>query len=226
MTKRLISLILLTVLLMTPALPAAAEDFEYEGDEEYNAIHYGTPIGDAYVHTSNGKGLNLRSGPGTNQKVIASIPYGARVQYYEHLEKTWVKVSYNHKKGFVMSRYLTYDKPAPKPKPSTKPAAKPAGSPRENTLKDVFKGFAFVSYTAQVRPSSPGGFVHMRWAPSKATDPIRDYHQSDVLHVISQNNDWAQVVDPDTGITGFMMRSFLRALEGDGVGAPAASDDS
>jgi len=76
-------------------------------------------------------------------------------------------------------------------------------------MKEIFKDFTFISYTAQVRPSTPGGFVHMHWAPTKAADPICDYHQFDVLNVIAQNNTWAQVTDPATGFTGFMMRSFL-----------------
>lgn len=198
MNKRWISLALAALLLVLAMFSAAAF-----GGGEAGTWH-------AYVYTSNGKSLNLRSEPSTSSPPIATIPYGASVHLNDYIDKTWVEVDYNNYHGYVMGRYLTYEKPPPKPRPdpTPKPTPKPTSS-TQTSLKEVFKGFIFTSHTVQVRPSSPGGFVHMRWAPTKAADPIRDYHQNDELTVIAQNDTWAQVVDPATGITGFMMRAFL-----------------
>jgi len=211
MKKRWISLAL-TMLLVLATLPATA----FVGGEA-GTWH-------AYVYTSNGKGLNLRPEPGTNNPPIATIPYGASVHLNDYIDKTWVEVDYNNYHGYVMGRYLTYEKPAPKPKPDPKPKPTPKPDPKPpSSMKEIFRDFTFTSYTVQVRPTTPGGYVHMRWAPTKASDPIRDYHQNDDLIVIAQNNTWAQVVDPTTGITGFMMRAFLTDF---GVGgAPVGSGE-
>lgn len=207
MNKRLISLALAALLLAMTAFPVTALGTTMGG--EGSTWH-------AYVRTSNGKGLNLRDGPGTDYKVITTIPYGKSVHLNDYIDKTWVEVDYGSHHGYVMGRYLTYTEPSPY-KPTPKPTTKPSSGSGTSTtsLKKLFQNFTFVSYTAQVRPSTPGGFVHMRWAPTKASDPIRDFHQNDILTVIAQDSTWAQVVDPNTGITGFMMRSFLTDL---GVG--------
>ncbi|MCL2810582.1 MAG: SH3 domain-containing protein [Clostridia bacterium] len=190
MHKRWIAVVLAALMLMLAALSAAATD----------------AYGVAFVYTSNGGNLNLRDGPGTDYQVITSIPYGEAVRVNSYIGNSWVEVTYGNHSGYVMGRYLTFVAPPDKPKPNPPPAP-PTDS--LTSLKEMFKGFSFINYTVQVRPSTPGGFVHMRWAPTKASDPIRDYHQHDVLMVIAQNNTWAQVVDPDTGVTGFMMRAFL-----------------
>ncbi|NLV57924.1 MAG: SH3 domain-containing protein [Clostridiales bacterium] len=210
MNKRLISLALATLLILA-SIPVAALGSLGE------TWH-------AYVYTSNGKGLNLRQTPSTDLKPIATIPYGAKVTLHDYINKTWVEVEYGQYRGYVMGRYLTYDKPGPKP--TTKPAPNPTPKPSpdyQTSLKQIFSGFTFTHYEVQVRPSTSGGFVHMRWAPTKASDPIRDYHQNDVLTVIAQNKTWAQVVDPNTGITGFMMRAFLTEI---GVGGANSGDGS
>jgi uncharacterized protein YgiM (DUF1202 family) len=192
MSKNVISLVLATLLLSCAALPATAGD----------------AFGVAFVYTSNGGNLNLRPSPSTSLDPIGSIPYRSVVRVYGNIDSTWVEIDYGGQRGYVMGRYLTFTEPPAKPRPD--PTPRPTPRPDSLTsLSDMFKGFVFISYKAWVRPSTPGGFVHMRWAPTKASDPIRDYYQRDTLTVIAQNNTWAQVVDPDTGITGFMMRAFL-----------------
>gem|GEM_PF-554655 len=201
MRKKLISLALSMLLPAAAAISAAALG------GEAGTWH-------AYVYTSDGKNLNLRSEPNANNPPIATIPYGASVHLHDYIDKTWVEVDYNDHHGYVMGRYLTYEQPPAKPKPDPKPKVtpKPASAlPTQGSgsVNDLFRGFYFTSYTVQVRSSIPGGFVHMRWAPTQEADPIRDYHPNDALTVIAQNDEWAQVTDPLTGFTGFMMRSFL-----------------
>lgn len=207
MNKRAISLGVAVLLLVLTLMPLAAFAMTW----------------DAYVYTANGKGLNLRTGPTTNASIQRSVPYGATVTIIDMYDDTWAQVAYGGYEGFVMRRYLTYDKPGPKP--TVKPTATKSsgGGSSGGSVGHLFDGFQVTSYHVTVRPSSPGGFVHMRWAPTKDSGIMQDLHQGDELEVLAQNNTWAQVRIPSTGATGFMMRSFLTDI---GIGEGASESDS
>ncbi len=184
-------------------------------------------IGPHYVKTANGKGLNLRSAPTTEASVMLSIPYGSMViPNMDYNDGTWISVEYNGHYGYVMSRYLVSDRPGPaptpKPKPKPNPTPKPAPAP-DNTIATLFNGFAQTNYTVTVRPSTPGGTVHLRWAPTKQAGIMTDFHQGDTLQVLYENKQWAQVRHMETGVTGFMMRSFLQDT---GAGSTTPESDS
>lgn len=156
-----------------------------------------------YVYTSNGKSLNVRDYPSKDGRVISSLPYGSAVDVDEgFVGSSWAHVLLSGVDGYCMYRYLVDYKPGPKPKP-TQTASPTTGS-------DLYSGFTECYYNASVRPSSPGGFVHMRWAPSKNQRVHRDYYNGDTLLVIAQNGVWCQVYDEQSNRSGFMMASFLR----------------
>ena len=71
------------------------------------ASHGGTPSFTNYytIVLTRGSNLNMRSGPGSNYKVIGSIPNQAEV-YVLELYPDWALVYYNNKKGWVSSDYL------------------------------------------------------------------------------------------------------------------------
>ncbi|MEG1470830.1 MAG: SH3 domain-containing protein [Clostridia bacterium] len=196
MNKRAWSFFFAVVLLATMAFPFSALALDMD---------------DMYVYTSNGKPLNLRSAPITHaDNRVASIPYGAEVSIYEFVNKgTWAYVNYRGDMGYVMSRYLVAHKPNAKPTP--KPAA-----PTTDAGVVSFKNFAQVSYYALVRPSAPGGYVNLRWAPSKSMAVYDKMYDGQKLEVIAQNATWAQVRNVDTEAVGFIMRSFLTEM-GDGA---------
>ncbi len=203
--KRLISLALVSLLVVMLALPLTGVAMTWN----------------AYIKTGNGEPLRLRTGPTTEASVQTSMPYGAKVVILND-EGTWMQVSYNGYEGYCMKRYLSYEKPGPKPtakpKPGPKPTAKP--QPAGESLATMFNGFEMISYTAEVRPSTPGGIVHLRWAPTTKTGIVLDCHQGDQLEIISQNKTWAQVREPSSGAVGFMMLSFLSQVAvGDGSGS-------
>ena len=52
-------------------------------------------IGPQYVSTSNGKGVNLRTGPSKDCEILTSIPFGAMVDSYEYYDGVWAQISYN-----------------------------------------------------------------------------------------------------------------------------------
>lgn len=191
MNKKVTALVCAALLLVTMLVPMAA-------------LASATPTY-AYVYTANLGPLNLRADTSTSSALIGRIPYGRQVTVLDYYNNnTWVGVEYNGRQGYVMARYLVYSPPAPIP--TSNPGT---GS---SNLLNMFDGFQYTNYYVAVRPSSPGGFVHLRWAPSQQMGIMTDYYDSKQLEVLAQNNTWAQVRDADTGRTGFMMRAFLREI--------------
>ena len=156
-------------------------------------------IGPQYVSTANGKGLNLRSGPSKNYDVLVTIPFGTELTGIVYYDGTWVQASYKGYSGYVMSRYLS----------STKPSHKPTPTPTPSSKSISYKNFTPANYYVTVRPSTPSGFVNLRWAPSKSVAVQTIYYAGSTLRVLSQDDTWAQLYDESTGICGFMMRAFL-----------------
>lgn len=189
MKKRFLS-ILITLVLLSALFPASIALANFT----------------VYVYTSNGKTLNMRDFPTMNGNVIANIPYGTALEAdNDYVGTTWVHVFYGTLDGYCMSRYLVNSKPGAKPKPAQTTAPSQGSS--------LYDNFVACRYTAGVRPSSPGGYVHLRWAPDKSAKIRRDYYNEDRLLVIAQNNTWAQVYDEANAISGFMMRSFLHEMQ-------------
>ena len=155
-----------------------------------------------YVYTSNGKSLNMRDYPSMDGTVIGTIPFAAKVTVDEDfVGSSWVHVYYKNNDGYCLSRYLVTYNPGPKPQPTKTP------SPTQNG--GLYDNFASCYYTAYVRPSSPGGFVHVRWAPSKNQPVQRDYYNGSELVVIAQDGTWCQVYDEVNEASGFIMAAFL-----------------
>jgi len=191
MKKRVLSMLVLLLLLVSllPVVSASAL------------------IGPQYVSTSNGKGLYLRSGPSKDYSILTTIPYAAQLDSCEYYDSAWSSVSYNGYYGYCMTRYLSSTKPSSKPTPTA--------SPSGNT--DIsFKNFVKTNYYVTVRPSTPSGFVNLRWAPSKKTAIQTTYYAGEMLQVLAQDNTWAQVYDELNNTCGFMMRQFLSDA-GDGA---------
>lgn len=64
-------------------------------------------INDYYYINTNKSSLNIRSGAGTDFKVIGSVPKGATVYVYEIIGE-WARISYNGIVGWVAAGYLSY----------------------------------------------------------------------------------------------------------------------
>ncbi|MDD3410740.1 MAG: SH3 domain-containing protein [Eubacteriales bacterium] len=151
-----------------------------------------------YVYTSNGKSLNMRSYPSMDADIVTTLPYGAIVDVYSGWDETWAHCSYNGVDGYCKTRYLTASVPGVRPSPTSSPVS--AG---------LYDNFETCDFYATVRPSNPGGFVHMRWAPSKNQPIHSDYYYGSTLHVIADNGTWCQVIDESGNVAGFMMKAFL-----------------
>jgi murein DD-endopeptidase MepM/ murein hydrolase activator NlpD len=75
-------------------------------------------------------GLNLRAGPGTDQRVLAVIPNNATVKVTGRSpDGRWINISYNGQSGWADAEYLKRpDQPSSSPRPSASPAPQNPGA--------------------------------------------------------------------------------------------------
>ncbi|GLV63206.1 N-acetylmuramoyl-L-alanine amidase [Bacillus mycoides] len=60
-------------------------------------------IGDYYINAS---ALNVRSGEGTNYRIIGALPHGQKVQVISE-NSGWSKINYNGQTGYIGTRFLS-----------------------------------------------------------------------------------------------------------------------
>ena len=202
--KKLIGLMLAVMMLTGLAFAAVAES---QGSERY-------------VCTANGKGLNVRSSMSTTEdNVVATLPYGTKVFTYGNPQPGWTYVEIGNTSGYVMSRYLVKNKPAPYD-PSARPAEPAAKSGRNfdskaaTTVEQINSLLAAAKtvepYSVTVRPVRASGWVYMRWLPSKNAKLLATYGANQELTVIAELKDWYQVQDPSNGSVGFIYKSYIQ----------------
>lgn len=195
MKKRLILWCCLVLLFLGAVLPALASSNDIVG----------------YVYTSNGKELAMHKSPSSGSRDVAQLPYGAKVHIKQLVNNDqWAYCGYHGTFGYVQTRYLVSSPPAPYHASSS--SSSKSNSSQQEDLKSAFSGFRAQNYDVRVRSSTPGGYVNLRWGPSKQIAVQMRIDDGSTLHVLAHNSHWAQVQDPDTGAVGFMMRSFLSAL--------------
>ena len=205
MKKRLIAL--LTVLVLAAALiPAAVAEDDSVPD---SAGYY-------YVYTENGKGLNVRDTPAGD--IVGSLKYGTRIYcYYRDGGNGWALIDYKYNKPgygygtyacFISSRYLRKSKPEPR---NTEKASAATGTTDVATeINAEFRSAKkVIPFAVTVRPSRAGGWVNMRWAPSKSAEILATYKANEKLLVIKELKDWYQVEDQDTGDVGFISKQYV-----------------
>ena len=204
MTKRLVSLILIAVLaaMLIPALSAADS-------------YYGTQ----YVYTDNGKSLNVRSTPSTGDNIIGSLKFGEEVTVVELRPNGWAQILWEQNyygefgAAYVQSRFLVKYNPGSKP---AQPTAAPASDVTDYAKVFTSMNAEFrsarqtnVPYTVVARPSRASGWVNLRWAPSTEAERIATCKQGKELTVLAELKNWYQVQDPETGMIGFISRSYV-----------------
>ena len=160
-----------------------------------------------YVKT-NGGHLNLRDQPFMEGAVMARLPYGQRVDLIGYVDSNWAEIRVNLNgetlDGYVDKHYLSSHNPSGG---GDDPGYDGEGL---SELNRNYRSMSPVSpYSAYVQPSRGGGFVNLRWGPSKGTEVIERLYVDHVLTVIARGYEWAQVFDPETGYYGYIMESFL-----------------
>ena len=168
--------------------------------------------GTMYVNRANKKAIKMYN---ANDEVICTIPYRAAVETHSRskIDKERMEVGYNGHWGWVYSRYLSSTKP-PKDGESSKNNSSSKNSSKNTSVEtNVFSGMKSVQhYMVTVHPSTPTSYVNLRWAPSKNAKIRTTRYSGDMLRVIAENKNWAQVMDDSTGECGFMLKSFLEKV--------------
>lgn len=135
-----------------------------------------------WVTSKNGKGVNLRSGPSTENSSIGNYSVGTTASMIT-LGYTWSYIRVGDQNGYMMTDFLT--------------ANAPSGS---GNIVPVSSG-AYVF-------SANGKSVNLRNGPGLDRDVIRAYPSGTPLTVVTKGNDWYFV--QICGEYGYMMKSFIR----------------
>jgi len=143
----------------------------------------------AYVTSSNGKGVRMRTGPGTAYGVIDLYSVGTKVTILS-AGTYWHYISINGQKGYMMSQYVT----------TTKPSGSSSGNANTDTGVDV------TDYTAYVT-SENGKSVRLRKGPGKTYSPIGSYAVGTQVTVKSVTGSWSKI--SVAGVDGYMMSMYL-----------------
>ena len=151
----------------------------------------------AYVTSDNGKGVNVRKGPGTGHSVTFQAPYGSEITVLEHGKK-WDKIEQNGVTGYMQNKFITlslptgYSTAAPGVDTSPKPTATP-----------------FQPYTATVT-CPEGEKVNVRSKPYKSSAVMRldPGTTVQVVGVYAKDKAWVKVkID---GKEYYMKKEFLK----------------
>ena len=118
MIKRICSVSLALMLLMTAIVPLAA------------AADNGWLM---FVYTENRGSLNVRSSMSTGNNVVGKLDFGTAVQVYSFFG-SWALINYKNTNAYVMTRYLTYTQPTTPVTPTPAPAS-------DTSLNDINKEF-------------------------------------------------------------------------------------
>ena len=164
-----------------------------------------------YVRTNNGGHLNVRALPMVDGDIVGRLSYGDKVIVYGHYDDyVEIKAVNNNMWGYVAKRYLSSRKPAPIPSGDGSSGDGDA-SAAISSMNYQFRSMQPVgAYTVYVRPSRPGGFVNLRWAPSMEAEVQQRCYANYELEVMAVGNSWYQVRDVRTGSVGFIMKSFVQ----------------
>ena len=162
-----------------------------------------------YSCCSNGKPLNVRSGPGKDYPVISKVPYGQQIGVDHDLGNGWSEVYVGSQNiGYCMTGLMTRTQPGPyvPPTPSDPTIIPEAG------YNDLFNQARLVTpYTVTLYPTpNSGEAANVRWAPSKKATLLARYSAGAQVTVIAELGiNWYQVMDPATGAVGFVNAAYV-----------------
>ena len=185
MLKKLLSLglVLMTLLgLMIPMMSSASAD----------------AASTAFVNCSNGGKLNVRLAPITNAQIVTRIANGTKVEILNNAAPAgWAYVRETAKgtNGYVMTKFLS----------KSKPSKYMVTEPDRNFVRVATP----YTVTAKALNRKTVDSVGLRVSPNKSSAMIRRLHAGDQLQVIAIAKTWSQVVDPATGMTGYVANDYM-----------------
>lgn len=180
--KKILTAALIALMIMSLLVPMAA----FAGAD---------PGQNMWVNCRNGKSLNLRQSPSTGSGLIARLPCGTKVTVLEDAGNGWAKISAPHHTGYVMTKFLVASKPG-----------KYEITEQANTFSPVSPYMA----TAIAVKGHEDRSVGLRTMPNKDSKAFRHLAPGDEVQVIAQGKLWSEVIDPQTGRTGYVASSYLQ----------------
>ena len=191
MSKRLLALVAIMVMIMTMfAFATTASAWEWR-----------------YSHCSNGKPLNIRSGPGKEYSVLTKVPYGEQIGVDHDLGNGWSEVYVGSQNiGYAMTSLMSKTQPGP-----YVPPKKDETKTDTNTYNSLFSQAKLVApYTITLTTTQNSKVANVRWAPSKNATLLARYNAGEQLTVIAElGTKWFQVQDSDTGAVGFVNVAYV-----------------
>ena len=223
MNRKLLSLALALVLALGLAAAFAEAGIGTAATSGNSFSYLDESVMTMYVYTDNGQGLNVRSTPYVGDNIIGLAPYGTKMSVIRFLDNGWACVKWTQiGEAYVQSRFLQWFDPAPlvpvtpTPRPTAVPTVAPTAVPYYPVYTDTmaelnkeFRSARFIQhFVVSVRPARASGWVNMRWAPSKDAEVLSTYRSGSLLTVIAETDSWYQVMDQNTQVTGFMMKTY------------------
>lgn len=154
-------------------------------------------IGVLYVNAQAGDSLAMRAAPQADAAVVTTLENGTQVTLFSYVDSSWAYVAYRSYFGYCPLSDLsqTID-------------GEGGSTPAES--EDPYKDFKAVNDMAEVQPTSPTGFVNLRWAPSLEASVQTIYYAGEKLRVLATDGIWSQVYNETTHVCGFMMNIYLQ----------------
>lgn len=146
-----------------------------------------TNLGTGILNTD-GSSLNLRSGPGTSFRKVASIPANA-VLNITGIENGWYKTSYNGNEGYVSSDYITLSSP----------------SAAENTITKED------STTRTGVLNTNGSSLNLRSGPGTGYNKVTSIPASAVLTITSEESGWYKT--SYNGKVGYVSADYITIVD-------------
>ena len=194
-------------------------DYQPEGEpmtleELTGAGEYEKPV-TMYVYTDNGGTLNVRSAPFIKKgNEIGKLAFGAEVKVLGTvvIDPDWVVIEFSKAKdgiGYVLARYLVYNKPASKPsgKKSDEELKRERDKKELDNQKKSYAPLAEPQHLV-VRTTRTSGWINFRVGPGVASNRIASLPDGYELTAIGETAKWWEATDPKTGKTGFISKTY------------------
>lgn len=134
-----------------------------------------------------GSEVNVRSGPGTNYRVIDCLPYGTEVNVTDQSNATWYAVDFDGQSGFMSAQYL-----------SIRDQQTPAPAAPIRQEPDEYEGSpAYVNAM----------YVRFRSGPGSDYSVLGEYNQGKAVTLVDYTGHWAYcVID---GRAGYVYEDYI-----------------
>ena len=156
-----------------------------------------------------GSEVNLRSGPGTNYRIINCLSSGSSVTVTDRSNDSWYAVNYGSQSGFISAAYLSLSSSDPF-----------AGTP-------IIGNQVNPGQSTQISQGSSGYinamYVRFRSGPTNSASILGEYNRGKALTITGTSGDWtACTID---GQAGYVFSQYVSAGTYSGSGEIFAEED-